>query len=406
MSVESSVNSFLVARQEFSPIEYLRAEGEISEEHYRAWRTGRIPGLDDALDDGPRIKSLLKSASSFVRALGMVSESVAYYGLDDFSGRPLSASMDPLLNELLCCRYRRSNSDQGDLFLDGGKTASVNALLEALLARDADLALGALTRVSALIPDYRYLRQVETLISALEAPPPDSLAGGFESLERMQRHWLPAAREFLGSTRGVDFLAPLWLDIGLAIESAPFDPEAADRHASHAFEQARDWQRLQRAVLAEPHFRTQPALLARLARAECRLANRTEALGYWFAICLLAPDEFSKLVESSDFEEPGVARAWQLAMTEGDGEEELSAEWFPAWMLIHEPGLARALSDMAGASPPERAFNLVRTLRLMPDEQHRQPGRRSIELRGELRQIHPQLLRTYLDRPDRSSPVR
>ena len=402
MSIENTVYSLLVDRQEYSPVDLLKAEGQLSEELYRAWRRGRLPSLDEAFEDAGRIKALLRSASSFAEALGLVSERVAHHGLDDYSEHQLTASMDPLLNEMLGHRYRPADSDQPDLFLDGGKTAGVNALLSALVARDASLARDELRRVSALIPDYKYLTHAETLISALEAPPPGSLVQGFESLERMERDWLPAAREFLAGTRGSDFLAPLWLDIGHALEPAGFNPEYPDRHASFAFEQARDWQRLKQSVLAVPGFRMQPVLLARLARAESRLADRTQALKYWFAMCLLAPDEFGKLVESSKFEESGVARAWQLAMTEGDGDEELSAEWFPAWMLVHEPGLARALCGMAGHSQPEMAFNLVRSLRLMPREKHGQVDERSVLLRRELQQIHPGLLRSYLARRTRS----
>ena len=226
---------------------------------------------------------------------------------------------------------------------------------------------------------------------------------GFEVLERMERHWLPAAREFLAGPRGHIVLAPLWLDIGHALRPAEFNPETPNRHASYAFEQARDWQCLKQSVLAAPDFRTQPVLLARLAGAESRLANRAKALEYWFAMCLLAPDEFSKLVQSSDFVEPSVSRAWQLAMIEGDIDEELSAEWFPAWMLIHDPGLARALSDMAGESLPERAFNLVRALRLRPKKKHDQVDRVSISLRRELQQIRPDLLRLYLANGTESS---
>ena len=403
MSIESTVYRLLVDRQEYSPVDLLKAEGQLSDELYRAWRTGEIPSLDEAFEDVQRIRALLQSASSFVEALGLVAERVTYHGLDDYSENPLIASMDPHLNEALGYRHRPADSHQPDLFLDGGKTASINALCNALLARDANQAGDALQRASDLIPDYKYRGHAEKLISALATPAPEGPVHGFEVLERMERDWLPAAGEFLGGARGHIVLAPLWLDIGLALEPAGFDPEYPNRHASYAFEQARAWQRLKQAVLAVPAFRTHPVLLARLAGAESRLANRTEALEYWFAMCLLAPDEFSKLVESSKFEEPGVARGWQLAITEIDVDEELSAEWFPAWMLVHEPGLARALSDMAGESPPERAFNLVRALLLMPHEENVKVDPRSILLRRELQELHPGLLRSYLDRVTDSS---
>ena len=118
-------------------------------------------------------------------------------------------------------------------------------------------------------------------------------------------------------------------------------------------------------------------------------------------MCLLAPAEFAGLVESSRFEDPTVARAWQQAIAEGDVHEELSAEWFPAWMLVHERGLARAFPDMDGESGPERAFNLVRALRLIQCGTPGTADRESVTIRGELKQIRPGLLRSYLARRDR-----
>lgn len=411
MSVESTVYDLLVSRQEYSPVDLLMAEGLLSETLHRAWRIGDIPNLDEAFEDAGGIRALLGAASSFAKAFGLVSERVAYHGLEDHSEHRLTASFDPLLNDLLECRFRPErrpeNSHQGDLFLDGGKVESTNALVHALLARDSDLARDALERVADLIPDYKYLAHAEKLIAALERSPPKSPVDGFESLERMQRDWYPAAREYLGNPRAHIVLAPLWLDIGRALGPSRFDPDHPDRHASYAFEQARDWQRLRESVLAVPDFRMRPVLLARLARAESRLANRTAALERWLAMCLLSPDDFCMLVESSNFEDPGIARAWQLAVSEDDVDEELTAEWFPAWMLIHEPGLARALPDMAGGSAPETAFNVARALLLMREEKLGQADPRSIPLRSELNRIRPSLLRSYHKKrseEDRTSP--
>ena len=293
-------------------------------------------------------------------------------------------------------RHRPADGRQGDLFLDGGETATINALRDALIARDAGRAGKELQRTSALVPGYRHLRNGETLIACLRTPPPESAAQAFESLERMQREWLPAAREFLGPEQGAKFLEPVWCELGQALNSAPFDRARPERHASYAFEQALEWRRVQRSVLAAPEFPAQPVLLQRLAKAESRLGDRARALEYWFALCLLAPDDFANLVESADFEDAGVARAWQVALADGDDGEELADEWFPAWMLIHEPGLARTLPDMGGESPPARAFNLVRMLQRWPPEERSRVGSEVISLRSRLQQIHPGLLSSYL----------
>ena len=395
-SIETTVHKLLEIHQEYSPVDLLREEKQLSEERYRAWQAGEISSLDEAVEDVRLSMEILESALSFARGLKLVPERVAYHGLGVRAGRELVASTDPLLNELLVHCHRPSESVQGDLFLDGGKTASINALRDALIARDAGLARKELQRTSALVPGYRHISNCEKLIAALGAPLPDTVAHAFEALERMQHVWRPAAREFLGPGQAAKWLEPLWRDVGHALESAPFDPEHPERHASHAFEQAREWRRLQRSVLAVPGFRTQPVLLRLLAAAEFRLRDRTRALECWFALCLLAPDDFADRVESTDFEDAGIARAWQTAMAEGGDGEELTAEWFPAWMLIHEPGLARALSDRDEQSPPAAAYNLVRALQRLPPEETDRAGSEVISLRSNLQQIHAGLLRSYL----------
>ncbi len=397
MSIEFTVHRLLETHHEYSPVELLKAENQLSEECEQAWRTGKVVSLDEALADAWQAREILTSARSFVEKLGLVSEQVAYLGVGKHAGRMLAVSSDPLLNELVTHRYRPAQSVQEDLFLDGGRVDSSNALRQAILARDPKRARNELNRVSERIPDYRSLGHAEDLIAALEAPKPKSLAQAFESIEQMQRFWLPAAHGFLGRHEAAELLDPLWRDIGQALEPGLFDPDNPDRHASHAFEQARAWQDLERSVQAVPQHRSQPVLLARLATAEYRLGNRIRALDCWFDLCRLAPDRFADLVESTGFEDPGVARAWQAAMAVDDGEE-LSAEWFPAWMLIHEPRLARAFAETNGESPPASAFNVVRALQLMPPEEQSRAGPAAVSLRENLQQLHAGLLRAYLRR--------
>ena len=62
---------------------------------------------------------------------------------------------------------------------------------------------------------------------------PEGPKQGVDRFERMEREWVPAASALLGARRR-DFLAPLWRDIGRALEPAPFDPGNPERHASRA----------------------------------------------------------------------------------------------------------------------------------------------------------------------------
>ena len=98
----------------------------------------------------------------------------------------------------------------------------------------------------------------------------------------MEREWVPAASALL-SARRRDFLAPLWRDIGRALDPVPFDPEHSERHASRAYREGLDWERLRRSVLAVPGYEDELALLVRLAEACWRLRDGVKAAESWFA---------------------------------------------------------------------------------------------------------------------------
>ncbi|MCZ0944625.1 MAG: hypothetical protein OXJ53_16360 [Gammaproteobacteria bacterium] len=53
--------------------------------------------------------------------------------------------------------------------------------------------------------------------------------------------------------------------------------------------------------------------------------------------------------------------AWRAAKA-SDIEPEVTIAWFPAWMLLAEPGLARVLDFAGGKQPPDRAFDLLKAL--------------------------------------------
>ena len=69
-------------------------------------------------------------------------------------------------------------------------------------------------------------------------------------------------------------------------------------------------------------------------------------------------------------------------------EPELTMEWYPAWVMLYEPGLARSIKSRGADTGPERAFDLVRELVMSNDEQ--------LALRRELRDIHSGLFHYFL----------
>ena len=397
--IHAAVQQLVMEHGEYSPLELLLATNRLGYEGYRAWREGHLANLDPVLVDGPReTRTWLEAARSWAETLGLGGERVLHHGWEKNVGAILTASADPQLEAALSIRFRRIDGhDQLDLFVDSAQTAAVNALLDALASRDAGTADRALERLVAIDRDHGQRFHAVALIEALEAAAPEGPEQGLERLRRMEREWVPAAEALLGNRRR-DFLAPLWRDIGRALEPVRFDPRHPDHHASRAWLEGLDWERLRRSVLAVPEWEREPVLLARLAEAEWRLRDRTKAVESWFALCRLAPEEFERSIEAPGFPDWALRSAWREAL-DRDLEPEMTPAWFPAWMLIEEPGLASVLGPRRADDDPSRAFDVVMELLAHPglDE-------RGIELRRALQSIHPGFLERYLAKRARPSP--
>ena len=280
---------------------------------------------------------------------------------------------------------------QTDLFSDSSEVAADNELRESLRAGDAGEAARKLGELAALAPDHAALQPAAVIIDALRTPAPRDLSATEAYLETLRGEWALAA-ETLFEAEGKTLLAPRWRAVGQVLESVAFDPAHPDRHASRAYLEAGDWEAAIGAVQAEDGFAEQPVLIGRLAQALWQTQQTVQAVERWFELCWLAPEYFAGLIGNGYISASLLLEHWREAIN-ADVEPEISTVWFPAWMILHEPGLARSIKSRGAADGPQRAFDLARELVMSDHEQ--------IEARKELKEIHPGLFRCFLENSNR-----
>ncbi len=278
-------------------------------------------------------------------------------------------------------------SVQFDLFLHSADVVAESELREALLERRASAAQQKLKELKARNSDHRVLQPACAMIDALQAPPPHDPNTALEHLERLEVVWSPAAKTLFGVDKGRDLLAPLWRAAGVALDGIRFDPDHPDHHASRAYLMYEDWTAVLRVIETEQDYEHQPVLLERMAQALWQLNRTVEAFEIWFTLCWLAPAYFERMIRTERIPASVLAEYWNQAM-DAEIEPELSIEWYPAWVLLHEPGLAKSITRRAPAADPERAFHLIKELLSGKGEQ--------LASRRELRDIHPGLFDYYL----------
>ncbi|MDE0285989.1 MAG: hypothetical protein OXN26_15755, partial [Gammaproteobacteria bacterium] len=169
-----------------------------------------------------------------------------------------------------------------------------------------------------------------------------------------------------------------------------------DRHASRAYLACCDWNAALRVIQAEPDCEHQPVLLERMAQAFWQLHRTAQAFEQWFLLCWLAPAYFEELIENGHIT-ASLLLEHRTTFINTDMEPELTTAWYPAWVLLHEPGLARPVKGRDAVTGPERAFNLIKELLSSYGEQ--------LAVRSELQDIHPGLFHYYLHNRARLSDV-
>ncbi len=393
--IQAAVDCLVMEQGSYAPLELLLYIGRLPYARYEAWRSGEEDFLEDGLAGNvERSLDELQTAADWAAHLGLVARREEYRGWGVNNGSVLRFSRSPDGDRLYRTQYLRDTEQepQMDLFLDSGATPLLKMLADALVAHRRPAAESCLHDLLSRYPEHRLRPAAEQLCDALAhlengAALPDPLV----ELPFLEGRLAPTATELLGSRRARDFLVPFWRRLAQQLEGWPFDPQQDHAHASWAYARCLDWQAVHDTITVSDGALVQPVLVGRLAEACWRLERRIDAITHWCRLSWTAPDYASVLFNAPEFPDSALKGAWERFQ---DLELEPEPAWFPAWLLLNEKGLARALPlDLASdISPPERGIGILRQLVADSRIAHGE----EIRLRRALQAEHPGFLQLYL----------
>lgn len=404
-SLQKYVDDQLLEQGAFTVLELLIGSGRLAYADYERWRRREIESLDDVLMGSlEKIRAQLEQAVSYARAIGLVEQSqelAAWTANGAASGAALRASDEPRLHRLIAGRFVPArDAPQMDLFFDNPVATLTNGIVRALVAADPADAKRQLDRLYATAPNHSDLAGFDRLLAALNrrGEPLDDLPAMLDFL----LDTAPTAKRLLGG-QWRELMTPLWRALAHALHGQTFLAARPQLHRSFALVQAEDWAAAADSVREVPEWWRQPSLCMHLAQAGAFRHERAEALHGWFNLCWHAPEDVGAAIEERRGPDAGVGAAWQEFLA---AEDELRADDaddaafapydLPAWMLLHEPGLALQLPlELAQAQTPgEERYRLVH--RWLAARRARRPDD-ELALRKALQASQPLLFR-YLKR--------
>jgi hypothetical protein len=349
-----------------------------------------------------KIRTQLESAASYARSIGLVEHPETFHpwasGEAGHRGEPLRLSVDARLHRLLGSRYVPTpNAPQMDLFVDNPVVVLTNGIVRALSARKLGEAQRQLDRLYAQAPNHPELGAFDRLLAAL-----GKLDRPIDDPRRELTFLLditPAAKRILG-WEARTLLSALWRQLADALGGHAFIIGEPNLHGSFALLQAQDWSGASAAVHREPQWWLHPPLCLRLAQSSYHQQRRRDTLTAWFYLCWHSPGAAAEALEDRRQPDTGIGALWrkfvdceeELCLNGVPAEPTLAAADFPAWLMLHEPGLHLQLPvDLPlGSTPAEEAY---RTVHRWIDARRANRTTDEMALRKALQANHPVLFR-------------
>ncbi len=284
---------------------------------------------------------------------------------------------------------------QLDIFEHSRDVVLRNAVIDALRKRDAGACSRAVASLAAEYGADPLLPALNLLCENVAAPIPNPIAREAASaILRESEGTVAAAAQAVFGTEAQSWLSPLWAELAAAIADYPFDSGYEALHAAPLLLRAERWADTVARIEGIASWRRQPAPLAWMIEARCRIAGFDAIWPLLAELAWMAPQrgqalaprlalpELDRLVRGFDAEFEGEGTAGDFG-------------WFPVWALIADSRRAEGLrlAQNGANTPPECCARIVLGLLVL----ERQGSHAElVEGRRKLRAVHPVLFARYM----------
>ncbi len=284
---------------------------------------------------------------------------------------------------------------QLDLFTHSRDVMLQNDVITALRERNTVSGWTALAVLKAEFPQQEILAPLKILLNALAAPTQqladhNSVASRLATLDTVVT---PAANRVFGHKVAGAWLSPLWLSLAHAVTGLPFNPDQAKTHSAFMLLQGSDWVAAETAVARIPSWRRIPVPLAWMAEARCYRGGLESAWSLLLELAWIDAVMFS--TAALRLHVPSLHKLLHDFDAAFEDNEAPSRAWFPAWLLITAPAMARVVRETqpCNGKGPERGARLI--LELLDLEKQ---GRHAdlVAQRKKLRDLHAELYALYM----------
>ena len=376
--IQNQVDLMVFEEGRFSVINWLLREGYLDYMDYQKWRNGDAGYLEDHFTATTAVLIAdLEIAQRYANKLKLESFHVLYSSVDN---QRLHLCRSPAHELIFTTDYEPAQDRlQMDLFFDSAPACTANDLIRAVIERREDDILRLLSQLQSLDPEKQQkFERLLTLQNVLSVSGEDSGT----KINLLLQALTPLAFNVLDRF-AQDFLTPLWHLLSVEITDRYFDAESPENHLSFTAFKGFQWQQALSSIAREANWINQPVLLFRYGEACFKLNKELEGLEIWFRLFLTFPVEAETMIGNTC--NRLLLLDWRCF---SELDPELESSFFPAWIVLKKPALAKNAFSFDHNSPGNSALQLMCSLM---GSKEKGLNESTIKLRARLQMENPNL---------------